>query len=292
MGKLLILGSGPAGVSAALYAARAGAEVTMVSQGPGALAKAHLIENYYGLETPLSGEALHERGIAQARALGVNVVEDQVFSIEFDPSSAEGAWAFVCAENTYRGDAAVLAAGSVRKTPAIAGVKDFEGRGVSYCAVCDGFFHRGKEVAVLGDGPYAVHEASHLAAFAAGVTILTDGHDAPSDVPEGIRVSTSEIKGLTGDQLLSAVEFADGSTLEISGFFVAQGTAGSSDLAMKLGVMTENGKIVTDDKCATNIPGFFAAGDCTGGMLQVAKAVYEGAVAGSEAAKYIRNLKK
>lgn len=288
MTDILIIGSGPAGISAALYAARAGMDTLVVSSGQSALFKAHMIENYYGGSIP--GDELYEKGIAQAKALGIEIKEDQVVGLGFDGDF------IVTGENSqYKAKAVIIATGSARKAPPLPGLSEFEGRGVSYCAVCDGFFHRGKNVAVLGSGTYALHEAMELSPIAEGVTILTDGQVPEFSLPDSatnIRVDTGKIKELAGGELLSSVVFEDDKALDVSGVFVAIGTAGSSDLARKLGAVTEGTKIAVNGEMATNIPGLYAAGDCTPGMLQVAKAVYQGAEAATSAIKFVRSQNK
>lgn len=288
MTDILIIGSGPAGISAALYAARAGMDTLVVSSGQSALFKAHMIENYYG--GSISGDELYEKGIAQAKALGIEIKEDQVVGLVFD-----GDFIVTGEKSQYKAKAVIIATGSSRKAPPLPGLSEFEGRGVSYCAVCDGFFHRGKNVAVLGSGTYALHEAMELSPIAESVTILTDGQAPEFSLPDSvtnISVDTGKIKELTGEEMLSSVVFEDDKTLDVSGVFVAIGTAGSSDLARKLGAVTEGTKIAVNGEMATNIPGLYAAGDCTLGMLQVAKAVYQGAEAATSAIKFVRSQNK
>lgn len=288
MTDILIIGSGPAGISAALYAARAGMDTLVISSGQSALFKAHMIENYYG--GSISGDELYEKGIAQAKALGIEIKEDQVVGLVFD-----GDFIVTGEKSQYKAKAVIIATGSSRKAPPLSGLSEFEGRGVSYCAVCDGFFHRGKNVAVLGSGTYALHEAMELSPIAESVTILTDGQAPEFSLPDSvtnISVDTGKIKELTGEELLSSVVFEDDKALDVSGVFVAIGTAGSSDLARKLGAVTEGTKIAVNGEMATNIPGLYAAGDCTPGMLQVAKAVYQGAEAATSAIKFVRSQNK
>jgi thioredoxin reductase (NADPH) len=182
-----------------------------------------------------------------------------------------------------------MATGTSRSTPKIEGLKEFEGHGVSYCAVCDAFFYRGKNVAVLGDGEYALHEALELLPTAKSVTLLTNQKQPSTFIPNTIKVNTGSITALKGDEVLDSILFNNGSSLNVAGLFIAIGVAGSTDLAKKLGAVTQNGNIVIDENMATNIPGLFAAGDCTGGLLQISKAVYEGAKAGTEVIKYLRN---
>ncbi|MEG0292132.1 MAG: NAD(P)/FAD-dependent oxidoreductase [Anaerovoracaceae bacterium] len=287
MSKVIIIGNGPAGISASLYTKRAGIDTTVIGMGIGALKKADKIENYYGFAEPISGETMYENGIQSAKNLGVQLINDQVLSIGFEESLN-----VVCESQAYEADAVIIATGSARKVPKIPGVSEFEGRGVSYCAVCDGFFHRGNNVVVLGNGEYAVHEAKELLPIAGSVTILTNGEELTTTVPSEINVIKTKISKIDGDMVLSTVVFEDNSTMEITGFFVALGVAGSGDLARKLGAMTEGNKILVNEKMATNVPGLFAAGDCTPGMLQIAKAVYQGAEAGMAAVKFIREKSK
>ena len=157
MSKVIIVGGGPAGVSAALYTVRAGLDTTIISSGVGALGKAHAIENYYGFALPVSGEALAMSGLEQARRLGVKIVEDEVTSIGFmDKLTVK------TTSDEFDADYVLLSTGSPRTAPRISGLSENEGKGVSYCAVCDAFFHKGKPVAVLGEGEYALHEVKEL----------------------------------------------------------------------------------------------------------------------------------
>lgn len=268
--KVVIIGGGPAGVSAALYTLRANMDTTILTHGESALNKAEKIDNYYGFPEGISGPELYEAGLSQARKIGAEIVSEEVVGLNF------GAKLEVKTTSTvYEADAVILAMGSQRKTPKIKGIKEFEGNGVSYCAVCDGFFYRGKTVAVLGDGEYAANERAELEPIAEKVIALED---------------IGAIDSFTGSQKIERVEFKDGSSQEIDGLFIAIGTAGAGDLAKKVGVFTDdNNKIVIDENRATNIPGVFAAGDCTGGFLQVAKAVADGAIAANSAIKYLRS---
>ncbi len=280
---IIVVGSGPAGISAAIYAARARMKTLVIGAGDGSLAKAEKIENYYGLPEPVHGTKLLEDGRAQASRLGAELAAGQVVSLGFDGAftvSAEGA--------EYRGGALVLATGSSRTAPKIANYFDYEGRGVSYCAVCDAFFYRGKDIAVLGCCEYALHETQELLPIVGSVTLLTNGAEPIPSFPPEVRIVTQKIAALEGEGKLERVRLADGSAVDAAGLFVAIGVAGSSDLARKLGAQTEGMRIVVDENMATNLPGLFAAGDCTGGMMQIAKAVYEGAKAGTEAVRFVR----
>lgn len=286
---LLILGRGPAGISAALYAVRAGIETVVIGMDGGALKKTDKIDNYYGLSEAVSGAELLARGEAQAKRLGVRLVEAQAVGIGLGDVSG---FRLQTTAGDFDGDALVMATGSARKTPSIPGLAALEGAGVSYCAVCDGFFYRGKQVAVLGAGEYALRECAELLPLASSVTLLTGGNPPASAIDPRLRVITTPVAEIKGAGKVESVLFKDGKTLPVDGVFVAVGVASTTDFARKIGCVTEGGKISVNAAMGTNIPGLFAAGDCTGGLLQVAKAVGDGAVAGTSAVKYIRGLQK
>lgn len=298
MENIVIIGAGPAGISAALYAARGNMNPLVINNGIGALEKAEKIENYYGLEQPLSGKELYERGISQVEALGVRILDAEVLGISgFDTFTVK----------TTAGDfdtvSVILATGGKRSAPKIPGLKEFEGRGVSYCAVCDAFFYRGKEVAVVGNGEFALHEAEELRNVTQDVTIYTDGKEPEFSREHPIAVNTMKIQAIEGDDKVSGLlmqsdiaaqdaEAPENSFYPADGVFVALGTAGSTEIARQMGAeITDKGNIKTDEEMATTIPGLFAAGDCTGGLLQVSKAVYEGSMAAISAGKYVRHKK-
>jgi len=285
---LLVIGAGPAGISAALYARRGGLAVTVVTKGieTGGLAKTEKIENYYGFAEPISGKELLRRGAAGAERLGVQIVEDELLALSFN-DTFDGFKA-QAQQHEWEAPAVVLAAGASRRTLPIPGVAEFEGRGVSYCAICDAFFYRGKQVAVIGSGEYALHEAQVLQPHAGKVMLLTNGEPLQVSVPDAIEVRTQKLAAVEGGDRVTGVRFEDGTELPLDGIFLAIGTAGSSELARKIGAMLDGTDVKVDAQQATNVPGLFAAGDCTGGLLQVAKAVHEGAVAGLSALRYVR----
>lgn len=283
MSNVIIIGSGPAGVSAALYTARAGLETTVLSKGPGALDRAEMIQNYYGFPEPIPGAELERRGIEGAKAVGVKFITTEVVGLTYTDKLTVETLA-----GEYPADAVILATGASRTVPKITGLSALEGHGVSYCATCDAFFYRGKEVAVLGSGEYALHEVQALLPIAAHVTLLTNGMPLMAEFPPEVTIRSGKVDALLGEERVSGVRLADGTELSLSGIFIALGVAGSTALARKLGAEVDGNRIVTDEHMMTTIPGLYAAGDCTGGLLQVAKAVYEGALAGTEAAKALR----
>lgn len=299
MEHIVIIGAGPAGIAAALYTARGNMEPLVIYNGIGDLEKAEKIENYYGLEKPISGKELFERGVAQAKALGVRFVNAQVLGIAgFDTFTVK------TTEGDFDTESVILATGGKRSAPKIPGIREFEGRGVSYCAVCDAFFYRGKEVAVLGNSDFALHEAEELRNVTPSVTIYTDGKEPEFSREHPIAVNTMKIQAIEGQERVSGLRLESDISLQSSGearpsfypadgVFVALGTAGSAEIARQMGAeLTEKGHIKVDGEMATTIPGLFAAGDCTGGLLQVSKAVYEGSVAGISAGKYVRRRRQ
>ena len=275
MYDVIIIGAGPAGISASLYLKRAKLNVLVIYKGYGALEKASEIENYYGLNEVISGKELFETGVKQAEKLGVEIIKDEVTAV-----SKEEYFTVTTVNREYQSKKVILATGTNRKVPNIKGIKEFEGRGVSYCAVCDAFFYRGKDVAVLGSGNYAIHEAKQLEPIVNSVTILTNGDSIVENRNEvNFEIEDKPIREVRGEKTIKEVEFENNDTKKIDGIFVAIGTASSSDLAKKIGAIIQNNNIEVNKNMETTVEGLYACGDCTGGILQINKAVYEGAKA-------------
>lgn len=283
---VIIIGSGPAGISASLYTKRAGLETLIVSKGIGTLNKVEKIENYYG--TPnISGKEIQKIGENQAKNLNIEIKNEEVMQIDYGRN-------FIVKTLNYEYEAKtiIIATGSNRKVANIKGIKEFEGKGVSYCTTCDGFFYKDKDVAVLGNKEYALHEAQNLLPIAKSVTMLTNGEQPVEKRTEGIEIKENKIREFRGTNSIEEIEFEDNTKKKIDGVFVALGTASSSDLARKLGVILDDkNNIKVDNKMETNIKGVYACGDCTGGILQISKAVYEGMVAGMSAIQFIKSTK-
>jgi len=291
---VIIIGKGPAGISASLYTQRANLETLVIGREGSSLEKAEKIENYYGLEEPVSGEKLISIGENQAQRLGVQILHEEVAAIAkfykekyFKVSTITG---------EYYARAVLIATGQPQKKVDIEGLKAFEGKGVSYCTTCDGFFYREMSVGVLGHSAYAVYEAMELEAYTKDITLFTNGADldAAADLADKagrFKINTRPVLKLTGSEYLQEIHFKDGKTQKLDGLFVAYGTASSVDFAKKLGIITENNAISVDHKQSTNIEGVFAAGDCTGGFKQIATAVGQGAVAGKSIIEFVRTLK-
>ena len=271
MYDVIIIGSGPAGITAGIYLKRAKKNVLIISKGVGALEKAEKIENYYGVES-ISGKELYNIGIKQAKNLDIEIQNDEVTNISFDKN-----FIVTTVNNEYESKYVIIATGTSRKTPNIKGIKEFEGKGVSYCAICDAFFYRNKDVAVIGNGNYAIHEANHLKTVANSVTILTNGKEMVENRSAAeFEIEEAPIREFRGTNVIEEVEFDNNNTKKINGVFIAIGTASSTDLAKKIGAVVKDNNIVVDENMKTTVEGLYACGDCTGGVLQVSKAVYDG----------------
>ena len=286
MYDVIILGAGPAGISASLYTWRANLNTLILYNDESGLEKASLIENYYGFKNGITGEELYNTGIEQAKNIGVEVLKEEVVKIENNIEHFN----IVTTKNEYQTKNLILATGNKKNRPKIKGIEKFEGKGVSYCAICDGFFYRNRSVAVLGSGNYAISETNELINIADNITILTNGKEAPEFRADNVKVDTKEIEEIEGEDKVEEVKFKDGTTIKTDGIFVAEGVAGSSEFAKKLGIITQKDKIVVNENMETNVKGIYACGDCTGGLLQVSKAVYEGAKAGLEVIKRQRGI--
>ena len=270
----IIIGDGPAGISAGIYLQRAKRNISIISNGKSALEKAKRIENYYGIES-ISGEELYKTGIKQAKRLQIPIEIDEVTDISF-----ENYFTVTTVNREYEAKEVILATGTNRSAPNIKGIKEFEGKGVSYCAICDAFFYKNKDVVVIGNGNYAIHEAKQLKPVVKSVTILTDGKEMVQNRDSSnFEVEETPIREFRGNNRIEEVEFDNNNTKKIDGVFVAIGTASSADLAKKIGAVVKNNNIVVNENMETTVKGLYACGDCTGGLLQINKAVYEGAKA-------------
>lgn len=285
---VIIIGAGPAGISASLYTKRANLNTLIIYFENSSLEKAKLIENYYGFENGIDGKTLYETGIKQAKNLGVEVKKEELLKIELDINDGKTFFVLTTTQNQYIAKTIVLAIGTKKNKVKIKGVKDLEGKGISYCAICDGFFYRNQDVAVIGNGNYALSETNDLINVAKTVTILTNGEEAPEFRADNVQIITKPIEEIKGENKVEEIIFKDNSRLKTRGIFIAQGTAGSTELAKKLGILLKDDKIVVNDKMETNIKGVYACGDCTGGILQVSTAVSEGTIAALSIIQYLK----
>lgn len=288
MYDVIIIGAGPAGISASLYTKRANLKTLALYMQKTNLKKTYKIENYYGFQTGITGEKLYLSGIEQAKNIGVELREEEVIKIEID----KDLFKVITEKGNFIGKTVILATGANKKNPNILGLKEFEGKGVSYCAICDGFFYRGKHVGVIGNGNYAISEVNELINIANNITLLTNGESTPEIRADNVNINQKKIKKIIGRGKVERIEFNDNSKIEIDGVFVADGVASTESFAKKLGIITEENRIIVNEQMETNIPGIYACGDCTGGLLQITKAVYEGMKAALAAIEFIKKCGK
>lgn len=282
MKDVIIVGAGPAGISTSLYTVRAGLETVVFNHNETSLSNSK-IENYYGFAEEIDGDELFENAIKGAKRLGVDVINKEVVAIEQE----EDSFLIKTSDSEYRSKSLVLAIGNKKRKPRIKNLEKFEGSGISYCAVCDGFFFKNKKVGVLGSGSFAMHEAEYLSRIA-DVIIFTNGEELSSDY----KTYSSKVIEFVGDDNLRAVSLENGEEIELDAMFIALGSAGAEDFAKQLALFTEKSYLLVDEEQKTNVPGIFAAGDCCPGLAQVAKAVGEGAIAGMSVIKYLRSKKQ
>lgn len=274
---LIVLGTGPAGLSAAVTAHGRDKSVLVVGNRwqDSPLARAKRIDNYLGMPE-MTGAAMLEEFQLHAERAGVDFVNGRVISLmEWD------GFALTIGNDVYQGRALIMAPGVVRQMK-YPGEETFLGRGVSYCATCDGMLYREKPVAVVGRSKDAPHEAEYLKSLGCQVTYVAARQPEGMD-PEIPFVKASQLM-IKGEQAVTGLE-VNGEEIPVSGVFILRDALAPTDLLPAL--ETENGAIKVDRTMATNIKGVFAAGDCTGGPLQISKAVGEGLVAALSACEYL-----
>ncbi len=278
----IVIGAGPAGISAAVYLKRFNYNPLIIYKDNGTLGKTTYIDNYYGFEH-IKGSELAEKGLDQAKSLGIDIVQDEVTSIEYDANGFK----VTTKEKSYISTTVFLATGKSRNKLLVKGIKEFDGKGISYCAICDGFFYRGKKLGLIGSGAFAEGEYETLKKFSDDITLFTNGEDTSIDAKNIVK---DKIVSVYGNELVEGIE-TENNKYQLDGIFIAYGTANAVSFAKHLGLQLDaQDNIVTKDYM-TNIPGIFAGGDVIGGLLQVAKAVSDGASASLEIKKYLNNRK-
>ncbi len=274
---IIVLGSGPAGLAAAVAARGRDKSVLVIGNRwqDSPLAKAERVDNYLGLPGRTGAEML-EAFYQHAAEMGVEFVVGKAISL-----MAWNGFMVTVGSQVYEGKALILAPGVVRQAK-YPGEEEYLGRGVSYCATCDGMLYRGKQVIVVGRSSDAPHEANYLQRLGAHVTYVSP--QPPQGLDEGIPFVKAGKLAVKGEQAVTGLE-ADGVLIPCDGVFVLRQTVAPTDLLPTL--ETEAGYIKVDRRMATNVEGVFAAGDCTGTPLQVSKAVGEGHVAALSACEYL-----
>ena len=296
----VIIGTGPAGIQAAIHAARKQTSVLVLGRsGNSALFKGH-IENYAFVDSVTPGSELLARGIAQAKGFGAEFLEEDLLQLAQEADSS-----FLLkleSGREIRARTLILTMGIAKKKLGAEGEQEFLGRGVSYCVDCDANFFRKATVCVTGDRSAAVDGALTLQKIAAKVYLVTGQLDISEALKRQLDASPVEqirgkIVAIRGEKLrgVQSVELEGGQTLAVDGLFIELGSKGALELATHIGVTLDSETmqyIAVNRQQATNIPGIYAAGDITGPPFQMAKAVGEGCVAGMAAAAYARDLRR
>lgn len=274
---IIVLGSGPAGLSAAVTARGRNKSVLVIGNRwqDSPLARAERVDNYLGMPG-MTGMEMLEAFQRHAQEMGVEMVTGKVLSI----MEWEG-FNLTVGSQLYQGSALILAPGVVRQAK-FPGEETYLGRGVSYCATCDGMLYRNKPVAVVGRSKDAPHEAAYLKSI--GCQVVYVAPKRPDQLEEDIPFIQAAKLAVKGEQTVTALE-ADGADIPVNGVFILREAVAPGDLLP--GLTLEKGAIQVDRNMATSVPGVFAAGDATGAPLQVSKAVGEGLIAALSACEYL-----
>ena len=301
MYDVVIIGAGPAGLTAAIYTRRAAKKVLVLEAKVygGQIVNTLDIENYPA-EEHISGYDFATKLYNQAKNLGAEIVFEKVISIEANGKQKK----VITTDNVYEAGSVIIATGSENKKLGLSNEDQLIGKGISYCATCDGAFYKNKKVAVVGGGNTALEDALYLADVAEKVYLIHRrsefrGEDSTVSRLKGKEniqfVLNSNVTKLNAGNKLESIEVAstDGKmrTIEIDGLFVAIGRIPESKAFANLIKLDDAGYIEADEKCHTNVDGIFVAGDSrTKGVRQLVTAVSDGAIAATEAVKYISNL--
>ena len=294
--EIVILGTGPGGLQAAIHAARAKTSVLVMGrEHKSSLYKAH-VENYCCL-SGVSGEAMLLQGVEQAKTSGAHFLHEDVLKTT---QTDEGFIIDTESQRSIRTRSIILAMGVTRNRLGVKGEKRLLGKGVSYCVDCDANFYKGEKVAVVGNASAAVSGAMTLLFYAEEVHLISNGLQVSDRLAESMESSEvilhmdRKVSEILGTDEVTGLGLDNGETLSVSGVFIETGAKGAVELAATLGVAldSENFRyVVTDKSQQTNIAGIYAAGDICGPPWQMAKAVGEGCVAGLAAAKYVKRFR-
>jgi thioredoxin reductase (NADPH) len=297
---VIIIGGGPAGLTAGIYTARARLSTLLIEKMAvgGQIINAWKVENYPGYKDGVSGVDLTMAMHEQAAKFGVETLSDEVTGIKIEGSQK----IVVTPMGEYAAKVVIIAGGSERQKINVPGEKEYTGKGVSYCATCDGAFYRNKVVAVLGGGNSAVTEAIELTKFASKVYLVHRRHElrATKILQEKLLADSriepvwdSAVEAVTGKQFVEKLKIKNlvtGQILElgVSGVFVSIGTQPATGYLKGLINLDAGGAIIVNDRLETNVPGIFAAGDIRSGSIkQVIAAAGDGAIAAVNAGKFI-----
>jgi thioredoxin reductase (NADPH) len=300
---VIVIGGGPAGLAAAIYAAGLGSS-TLLLEGQmygGRAATAPHVWNYPGFSEGIVGRELVDQMVQHAEkqkavlSWGTEVIDLQ---LQTQPNT------IVTREATYQAHVVIIATGTQRKKLRVPGETEYVGRGVSYCPVCDGPLYRGMRVAVIGSSGEAFEDAFHLTTFADQVFLLTHTEEIEAEkkfteraeATDTLDVVSGQLLSIIGDQVVTAIKyrpFHDGDEQEhrLDGVFISVGGVPLTALVKKAGVeVDDRGCIKVTRKQATNLDGVYAAGDCTCGGMQIITAAGEGAMAGMQAYRYVKKM--
>ena len=298
--EVIIIGGGPGGLTAGLYASRAGLKTLLLERGifGGQIVNAQRVDNYPGFPQGISGAELGLLMQQQATKYGLETITAEVTGLK--PGQA---YSVFTTDGNFETEAIIIAAGSEYVKLGVAGEEKLLGRGVSYCATCDGFLFRNRNVAVVGGGDTAITDALELSQHAAKVHVIHRRDELRAGQilqrqafaqPKLQFVWDSVVEDITGEAVVSGVRLRNVktgkiSTLRVEGVFVAVGLKPNSDYFDNILDLDEVGYIMTDDLMATSAPGVFAIGDIRrNSVRQVASAVGDGATAAMSAFKYLR----
>ena len=292
---VIILGSGPAGLQAALHAVRRKVSVLVIGKIAKSSAFQAHIENFCCLEGG-SGSEMLQLGRNKAEASGAVFLEEDIMLLDRDEESY-----IVELESGRRlkTHAMVLAMGVSRKTLGLSGEKGLVGKGVSYCVDCDGPLYRDEPVAIVGGGSAAVSGAMTLESYTSEIHLISDKLNVGKQLAQRLKDSNvivhegRKVTNIKGDDSVTGIRLDDDTELAVNGLFIELGAKGAVELAGNLGVMLDDTMqyVSVNKKQETNLPGVYAAGDICGPPWQVAKSVGEGCVAGLEVAAYARRSK-
>ncbi|MDD1773043.1 MAG: NAD(P)/FAD-dependent oxidoreductase [Methanomassiliicoccales archaeon] len=286
-----IIGSGPAGIQAAIHASRKKVRVVVIGHSENsALVKAK-VENYFSV-TSAEGKDMLEAGREQALRFGAQFFDEDVVKLKKD---RDGFHIITDHDREVVSKTMILAPGISRTKLGINGEKEYLGKGVSYCAACDCHFFKKKRVVVVGDESVAASASLLLREYASKVYWIARRMKVAQPLLDKVRATDIEIRApaspirILGDEMVTGIEFEDGSTLEVDGVFIELGAMGSIELALEIGIIPDpKGFIPVDAECRTEASGVFACGDVTGTPWQLAKAVGQGCIAGTSAARMVR----
>lgn len=276
---VIVVGSGPAGVTAAIYLKRFNRDVLVIGSDKSSLHLASSIDNYYG-HLASNGQELYEKGISQLRELEIDYINANVLGVEY-----YGDFIVNLEDTNYSAQYLVLATGKARNKLKIKNYQQFEMKGISYCAVCDGFFYRNKKIGIIGSGKFMEHELAFLSQFSKDIVIFTNGEGS---YESSYQVVKDPIVSFYGNERLEGIETTK-EKLSVDGVFVAIGEMGTFDLVKHLGIEIDKANnIVVNADYETNLGGLYAIGDAIGGVLQVTKASYDGMMAAYAINKKLR----